>query len=1232
MKLRIDRTIFLGVVVSLFLCISSWAQTAGTGALTGTVTDPSGAAIAGATVTLTSAATAQARTTMTGADGAYKFNLLPPGGYRVKFEAAGFAAVEVSIQISVTETPVLDRSLAVGSQTQAVTVEGEVETIQTASSAIGTVVGSAAVASLPLSTRNYTNLIAMSAGANADVNSAKEVGKGVSVIQVNGANNTENNYQMDGAPIDNWASFNTGVDVGLFASIPIPNPDAIQEFKIQTSGYDASYGRNAGANVNVVTKSGTNSFHGSGFEYFRNTALNANEYFLKATQVGGGQPNKQPALNQNQYGGTFGGPIKKDKLFFFTSYQETDQKNGLSLYGASSVLLPPIPGGGRGTCPTGWSTLAQCDATAQAWVAALGAANCPPAVGATSANGGVLRSSPTAVQVACNGSNVNPVAVNLLQLKLPNGQYYVPSEVSLGLPTPAAGGNQTAVFSQPAIYKEHQFLFNWDYIINNKHTLSGRDIYSSNPLTAPFGCGIVGTSVGCLTGMSHTIKYPDNAAVLKLTSIVSNNMVNEARVSYQRFLTQSTASDPFTNAQVGMAPLNPGFNPPSPLSFIVIQPQMVLGTSNGIGANMPVNQYEAGDSLSWTHGKHSLRTGFEVAHYAWSIDPYNLNLGQPTFPTFADFLIGLDGTKNGTGASNITVLSGTITANNGTLTQTFLANEYSAYLQDDWKLFPRLTLNLGVRWEFDGLPKEKIGGWANIWPSLLNSQPAPGSLASGGTLVGWMVPSNFQASIPAGVTKSATSTYLSQNTPPKDHFAPRVGFAWQPLGSGKFVIRGGGGIFYEQVNGQVTTNLGFGPPPYELSPGVTPAGTLANPWSLPPTVAGPAGTPGWPIRYLDPCAATASGPATGACPSSNLGPKTVAQTFPLPSVYEWNLTTQYEFLPSWVLELGYVGSRGVHLPGNFPVPGVNSAGGGSPPINLAQLVSPSNPICGYDKVPTDCITTNTTANLQGRTPYLGMASNWAPAASVGLFKYNSFQATVRKQLSHGLQVQAAYTWSRAFQNYWVGNVADTLSAPAGTAPARSIWGPNSNYRPQRLVVNYNWNLPLGMHKGVVGQLVNNWAWSGVTVIQDGVPLVLTDSRDGSIFTNAGGGVSLATYCPGMTNANVATSGSLTSRLNSYFNKAAFCAPQAVGNGTGYGDNGLNSGVLGPGQINWDLSLTKSFAIHEAQTLQFRTEFFNAFNHPEFYAPGTNVAQGNFGKISVTSVNPRLVQFALRYIF
>src|SRR4029077_5938365 len=456
------------IFVSLFSLQSLMAQTAGTGALTGTVKDPSGAVIPNATVTATSVDTSQARTTMTGAEGVYPFNLLPPGNYRVRIEASGFKPVEVpSVTVAVTETAVLDRNLEVGAQAQTVTVEGEVENIQTASSALGTVVNTRSMEALPLSTRNFTNLLAMTAGANAGVANSTTLGKSASGIAVNGADIGQNTYLQDGVAVNTWSSTNTTQEGTNSGAFPTPNPDTIQEFKIQTSNYDAGYGRNPGANVNVITKSGTNDFHGSAFEFFRNTSLNANDYYRNA--AGG----SRLTLNQDQYGGTFGGPLKKDKLFFFAAYQETAEKNGIAGFGYSVVNLTPIPNLPRGNCPLSATTEAGCDATAQAFAGALGAAVCP-GNNPTSTKDKVSTSK--SIQVFCNGTNINPLALRMMQLQLPNGQYVMPGAYTVGGGSSAQGTGDAAQYplasyTDPATFHDHQGMGNFDYLLSGKHTL-----------------------------------------------------------------------------------------------------------------------------------------------------------------------------------------------------------------------------------------------------------------------------------------------------------------------------------------------------------------------------------------------------------------------------------------------------------------------------------------------------------------------------------------------------------------------------------------------------------------------------------------------------------------------------------------------------------------------------------------------------------------------------------------
>jgi len=1255
MRFRNFSLLFVFLFLTSFQTLN--AQTAGTGALTGTVKDPSGAVIPNATVTLTSVDTGQVRTTMTGGDGVYRFNLIPPGNYRVRIESSGFKPVEVpGVTVAVTETAVLDRNLDVGAQAQTVTVEGEVENIQTASSALGTVVNTRSMEALPLSTRNFTNLLAMSAGANAGVANSTTLGKSATGIAVNGADIGQNTYLQDGVAVNTWLSTGTTQEGTSYGAFPTPNPDTIQEFKIQTSNYDAGYGRNPGANVNVITKSGTNDFHGSGFEFFRNAALNANDYFFNATSAPGAS---KPVLSENQYGGTFGGPIKKDKLFFFVAYQETSERNGIAGFGYSLVSLPPIPNMPRGSCPLTATSVTGCDAAAQAFAAALGSVVSQGASAAVPVKQDKTVSGST-VKVAANGSNINPVALRIMQLQLPNGQYMMQGSTTV----PGACAALTAAcqypsfsYTNPATFNDHQGMGNFDYILSSKHTLSGRYYFEQDPTNGNFASnGTRITASNVLPGFPVYEEKTNQTALLRLTSILSNNLVNEARVSYQRLIAVGSNSNPYTNTQFGITDLTPGVDN---FSEVTISGLSSFGSNTAFGVDNRTNQFEAADQVSWSRGIHTFRTGFEAQRIRNDADTPGSSFMNVSFKSFADFLVGLpaclpgatgpvtapgvtDATHingvscNGSQSnSNVSSIGGTTLAN-GQYQYQFRVNYLSAFVQDDIKLSPRFTLNAGLRWEWDGFPAVANGVTSGFSPALYQASPLPGSgcvsngvpaglgaLGTGCSLAGFVVPNNYPTTIPAGVTKSSTP-YVTASTPPWHNFGPRLGFAWQPTSSNRFVVRGGAGIFYEFINGVQAAYF-----PLRVMPGsVNVQKSALGSWEQPGIP--PAALPGPPTGYgFTPLWAVFTGPSAGL--TSNIQQNMVPQDITTPLTYEWNLNTQYEFIRNWVLELGYVGSHGIRQEQGGAVANATN-------WNPGLLASPANPING--------ITTSTAANVNIRTAFPGISSTDNMFATNGAYVYNAFLATLRKQFSKGLSLQVSYTYNKGLvtQNYGIN------AAPYETLQL----APSPVYHPQRVVINYVWNLPLHMN-GWKGRVLNDWTWAGVTTIQNGVPFTVYDSNAGTVFFQGGAPnadtIGPAVFCPGV---NPLTSGPIEQRLggslsaNGYLNPAAFadsggtCALPILGSdgkATGYGNVGVGA-FKSPGQYNWDMSIAKLIKIRESKTLELRGEFFNTFNHPQFsFNPvddpalsAQDAGGSTFGQVTVSSVNPRLIQLVAKFLF
>jgi hypothetical protein len=1377
------------------------AQTSSTGALSGTVTDPSGGVIANATVTVTNLQTGQTRTATTTSTGSYQISLLPPGNYSVRFDAAGFKSLDVPlIAINVTETPELNRKLEIGSSSEKVTVEAHTETLQTENATNGSVVGSQEIQALPLVTRNYTQIVDLSPGVVTNVANATAMGNGTQNVSANGQGGISNSYSMDGANITQYTS-GGAAQMGSMPGIAIPNPDTIQEFKVQTSQYDAGYGRNAGANVEVITKGGSNNFHGDLFEFNRNNFFNANDFFYKFSEVSDGQANKPQTLKQNTFGGTLGGPVKKNKIFFFGSYQGFRQLNGIATNGfatgyESAATL--MPWNDYSDFQSGACSDLRCSNNIPAYRAYLGSvfgsAGCSPfptGFGQTPCSTGFV----DGVTVANDGSNITNTAIALLQSHgavktgYNQGGYWIaaaPQTCTLELTGVPSSGCRTAI-SLPTQANENQYMANSDWNITPRNTLQERYLYQSDPEIQSFDCLFTGD---CNPGSPADVKYLSHTGTLRLTSTITNSLINEARFTFQRNLEDATDPNPLMSCNLAnggtIIPLNNNGEPcsanvPLPIKDFGIVPSIDVldlyspsgdwnqgGNFAGTGTNID-NEFQVGDQLSWNHGIHTLRFGFDAEWDQYNNTTPASGRGEVLFDNTADFLtsssgLAIDGTPQtglpptgGTPVPGCGFFGGTTCAGGaapialrGLLTHYNRIGAFDGWVQDDVKVSRKLTVNVGLRWEYDGWPSDKIGQFTNIWTSQLAlentgsfylNQPltcqldAPtGPFLPVGTLAGFVVPNNFDPAAgltgpcgASGVKKTGTSTLFSGS--PLDNFMPRLGVAWQPFGN-KLVVRAGYGWFYDRAGSIFLVDNVLNLPPYGGTINGTSISNLENTLHTPfQSVVGIPLT--WTPRYLSTCESE-SVPltcaaqynlngynASGALNYSALGftanSNTMSQRLPLTQLY--NLDFQYDLGHGWVADVGYVGSHSIHVltqgtPTNVAhlvgTPATLLCGGVTGDCNvqdLAMFKNPNfpggNPIPFNDAANTTPLTTNTTQNLPARVSYLGYtAGALTTTNTLGDAKYNSLQAQLRHNFSNGMLLQASYTWSKNLTNVNAAESGelDTGQTDFGTSGLNNPldyaqqYGPYSGERSQRLIVSYSYDLPWKSTEGFSGKVLGGWTVSGITTVQNGQPFTVTDTGGGTIY---GASTSRALLSPSFTgkcgangvcqpNKSVGTSGSTTARVLSglpgsptyvagsptagWINGNAFTSfasltttsPYCIGGvpnpgglasstcgavpffspgadyvvaGTGWGNSPVGI-ITGPGQWNWDMSLQKNTKITEWGTLQFRAEFYNIWNHPQFSNPLSTTAFGGatFGQINSTDVSPRVIQFGLKFLF
>jgi hypothetical protein len=1306
---QLCRRMMLGVgllsVLALLLAPIGKGQSTG-GRIRGTVTDPSGGAVAGVTITLVNTETNVSREATTGATGEYLFLEVAVGKYEITLNHAGFKKfVRKDIVVDLNAVVGVDIALQVGTTTETVEVTGQPPVVDTTTTQLGAIVNDRSATQLPLNQRDAYQLLQLQPGVQSQLGNDEFYGSDrPGVVTVNGGRGRSNNYSVNGGEAND-----------LFVNLPAvePSPDSIEEFRVITNSFDAEYGRNSGAVVNVVTKSGTNNLHGSVYEFFRNTALNAHPFTFA--------PAPMPAFNQNQFGGTLGGPIKKDRTFFFVAYEGRRIVQGI----VSQPVVVPTASDVAGQFATPSQPVFTGTLT-DATVASMLSSRCGSALSAASqANlNQVIAGTPQPYDSIFPNATIptsclDPVAMGLLK--------YVPG----------AGGNNSTVITVP---KKHdfgnQFQVRLDHNLSTNQKLSFYYYFDDDDTLDPFAkFQAAGATLGNFPGDFATRTQQLNATH---TWTIGSSAVNEFRFAYLRegqlrfntptvnnAVTASCGSggasaycfsgqtdvplvDASGNCINGGAPpsgapstcpvngdfgIHPGLGATKEgVPFIQVFGGFTIG--NNYEGQLPQigNTFQFSDNYSKIIGTHSVKFGGDVRYQRFDQTLYfNVN-GWFTFTAgagnndlgisdpYADYLLGLPNTYSQGSA------------------QKELIRSTSVYLfaQDSWKIKPNLTLNYGLRWEMN-TPLTDIGQKVQTFrpgenTTIYPCQLSPASIAyfqgygvsnpdctnTGVLPTGLVFPGD------KGVPGGLTNIYYKA-------FAPRLGLNWSPSwnkgvlgalsgGPGKSSVSAGFGMFYNPIEQLVMEQFSAEPPfggsnsitdPLFQAPFVDQAGNVyPNPFNgiLNP----PRGT------SID-WSAYRPGLYYGQFPA-NLRPQYADQ---------YNLTIKRELPKDILVQVGYVGSQGHRLlasynlnPGSpttclqlnnilgagtcgpfgedsayfIPAGTVLPAGGlylpyspngarmlpagytvGTSGITLVGLRRYSSPNC--DPL------SGTGCPVDGTPVFSGIYTENTIAKS----NYNSLQVLVEKRFSHGLQFQAAYTFSKSLDN------ASSFENNLNPYNFNATYGPSLFDTRHIFSFNYVWDLPIPKFQGWREKVLDGWRVSGIIRLQTGFPIRITSQADNELYdatylfefagepnlvapfktTNPrntvcafGTGPLSNTGVPCSPVSGYAFDPNLFDNTN---NTSASPGPNPVQLGTI--GNAPRSICCGPLLNNWDMSFLKETQLTERVQMEFRGDVFNIWNHAQFYTIDGNASdQGTtFGQIQHVH-DPRLVQFALKFRF
>lgn len=1179
----------LACAIVAILVVTWWATPLGAqttfGSILGIVTDPSGAAIPGASVTLTNLGTEAHHTSQSDANGNYQFLNLDPGNYSLDFSKSGFSHLKRdSITVTVQAAVRVNATLQVGNVNQTVNVTAQAPLIETQPSAIGQLVEGKVVQQMPLNGRNVFNLVTLAPGViPGGSTGGNPLGNQAGGVFTN--NTGFGNYQIGGGMPNQSAFYLDGVPLNTtYINSPalVPTQDAIQEFRVDTNAVSAQFGRFAGGVVNMATKSGTNQVHGSAYEYIRNKVLNANTFFNNRA----GLPT--PAFTQNQFGGTLGGPLWRGKLFGFFSGEGFSFRTGssttdtvpeaafyhgdfsslCSLYDSNGVCVP-----GHGTQL--YDPLTTCGIT--------GAPACPPG-----------QTTPRL-----------PFAYN----KIPESRLDVASQQMFkyyalpNQPATLGPGNlpiNNFVSNVSLGGNSYQYTGRVDWVASQNQRIFGRYSYwtgtsrPADPFHTHFG------GLYSYTGSQNI--------VLGDTYTINPNTIADFRVSYLR------GRDGFTPEQYGV-PLSlfgPAWAALASQVTAPVPPGMTMSsgwTGFGVVLNKAImNDYFASGSLIKVLGRHTLKFGGELRNNEWYFGQSNSPGGSFSFDP--GFTAQFDPAKNNAQVANTGYAGASFFLGNpasGNVNALAFTDSFEwyvgLYLQDTYQVNRKLTITPGIRWEWPQDFTERNDRLTVLLPNAVDPL---------GTAVG--LPLHGQLAL---VNTPAYPGH-SQNDNHFKLFSPRMNVAYAATNNTS--IRAGYGISYippDMVN-------------YSASPFQSPVNKAVT-----TMVASAGGTTDiYPVDTFGSPFSTGLIPPIGHNPAqlSILEGQNVAS--PIPNQHygyaqQWDLDVQQELTPSLMIDIGYAGSKGSHL--SFSSRQLDQLPDSLLSMGKALNAQVPNPFYGH--ISSGLLAGPKVSQAQLLRPFPQFNGFSDTAAQVGDSHWNALETRLIKHFKTGGIISASYTWSKLISN------TDSLTSwlePHGAAGVQD-WNNLAAEKslasfdvPHRFVLSYVLQLPFGRNQHFlsgaspfVNEVIGGWSVNGITTLQSGFPLFFSTVTN---QTGSQGGGSRPNVVPGQPKK---IKGSAQSRLNEWYNTAAFALPAPFTFGD---ETRTDSELRDAGIANWDFTAGKTFPLRERLNFEFKAEFFNIFNRVQFGDPGDSVGSSNYGRVSSTIGNPRLVQFSGRFVF